>query len=89
MKHVVLFSPAYTTVSMTKSLNQSQIALLVVYGRITEKVLEKQTHASTIRNLKVGRFYWALTNAIREKKFFFQISAVRTGARAYMDATPL
>ena len=32
-----------------------------------------------------------LTNAVREffKKTFFQISAVRTGVRAYMDATPL
>ena len=31
-----------------------------------------------------------LANAIREfLKKFFQISAVRTGVRAYMDATPL
>ena len=32
-----------------------------------------------------------LANAVREffKKLFFQISAVRTGVRAYMDATPL
>ena len=32
-----------------------------------------------------------LTNAVREifNNIFLQISAVRTGVRAYMDATPL
>ena len=36
-------------------------------------------------------FMVTLTNAVREffNKIFFQISAVRTGVRAYMDATPL
>ena len=30
-----------------------------------------------------------LASKFNEKKFFSQISAVRTGVRAYMDATPL
>ena len=36
-------------------------------------------------------FMVTLTNAVREffNKIFFQISAVRTGVRVYMDATPL
>ena len=30
-----------------------------------------------------------LASKFNKKKFFSQISAVRTGVRAYMDATPL
>ena len=30
-----------------------------------------------------------LASKFNEKKFFSQISTVRTGVRAYMDATPL
>ena len=71
---------------LIKSLNQSQITILAADGLI-KRYWKKNTrqHNSKFKS----RFYiLGFDKCYKGIENFFQISAVRTGVRAYMDATP-